>query len=74
MPTDVERLSGDGAVTEMNLPVALLPSVVDLLRNKQPTFLFFGDGRAHVTSVPEEVGESVYGVYRFRNPAGNELR
>jgi hypothetical protein len=57
IPADVERPSGEGVITELNLPITLLPSVVDLFRNEKPIVFFFGNGRAHITTNAELVGE-----------------
>ena len=39
VPADVQHVSGSGIITEMNLSIALLPSVVDVLRNEKPIVL-----------------------------------
>jgi hypothetical protein len=57
MPADVQRPSGENIITEMNLSIDLLPAIVDLFRNEKPVVFFFGNGRAHVTTNAELVGE-----------------
>lgn len=47
----------DGVI-HMHLPLAMLPSVVDLLRNEKPIHVYFGQWRGFLgTQTAEPVGE-----------------
>ncbi len=55
IPTDSQATSGE---ITMHLPVAMLPYVVDILRNEKPITYDFAGGKAVLgTAAPEPVGE-----------------
>jgi hypothetical protein len=52
-----ENDSQTGGIIYMHLPSAMFQSVVDVLRNEKPIFIYFAQGRGFLTTSKEPVGE-----------------
>jgi hypothetical protein len=46
-----------GGIIRMHLPSAMFENVLDVLRNEEPIYIYFGAGRALLTTSLEPVGE-----------------
>ncbi len=46
-----------GGIIRMHLPSAMFDSVVDVLRNEKPMYIYFAAGRGFLSSSKEPVGE-----------------
>jgi hypothetical protein len=52
-----ENDSQSGGIIYMHLPSAMFQSVLDVLRNEKPVFIYFAQGRGFLTTSKEPVGE-----------------
>lgn len=52
-----ENDSQTGGIIYMHLPSAMFQSVLDVLRNEKPVFIYFAQGRGFLTTSKEPVGE-----------------
>lgn len=52
-----ENDSQTGGIIYMHLPSAMFQSVLDVLRNEKPIFIYFAQGRGFLTTSKEPVGE-----------------
>jgi hypothetical protein len=52
-----ESDSQAGELIFMHLPSAMLQSVIDVLRNEKPVYLYFAQGRGFLSTSKEPVGE-----------------
>jgi hypothetical protein len=56
-PSDgVEPDSEEDGIIRMHFPTTLFPDVLDVLRNEQPVYIYFGQGRGFLSSAPEPAG------------------
>lgn len=49
--------SQSGGIIRMHLPSAMFHSVVDVLRNEKPVYIYFAQGRGFLATSKEPVGE-----------------
>ncbi|NTV60663.1 MAG: hypothetical protein HGA77_05075 [Chlorobiaceae bacterium] len=52
-----ENDSQSGNVIIMHLPSAMLQSVIDVLRNEKPIYIYFAQGRGFLSTSKEPAGE-----------------
>ena len=52
-----ENDSQKGGVIMMHLPSAMFQSVLDVLRNEKPVYIYFAQGRGFLSTSKEPVGE-----------------
>ncbi len=48
----------DGGVIRMHLPSAMFASVLDVLRNEKPLYIYFAQGRGFLSTSTEPIGEN----------------
>ena len=47
-----------GGIIRMHLPSAMLGSVLDILRNEEPVYVYFAAGRGFLGTASEPIGEA----------------
>jgi len=47
----------DGGIIRMHMPSAMFQSVLDVLRNEKPVYVYFAQGRGFLSTSSEPVGE-----------------
>ena len=52
-----ENDSQSGGIIKMHLPSAMFQSVLDVLRNEKPVYIYFAQGRGFLSTSKEPVGE-----------------
>lgn len=52
-----ENDSQSGSIILMHLPSAMFQSVLDVLRNEKPVYIYFAQGRGFLSTSKEPVGE-----------------
>lgn len=52
-----ENDSESGGIIAMHLPSAMFQSVLDVLRNEKPVYIYFAQGRGFLSTSREAVGE-----------------
>jgi hypothetical protein len=50
-----------GGIIRMHLPSTMLASVLDVLRNEEPVYVYFAAGRAFLGTASEPIGEGESG-------------